>query len=492
MNDQTIFNQNIETNEKNVVQEKKELTLNLQEIEEEHFEENIQDLRYKIAQLLLQKNKDDATELLVQQIKRKYTFHTTRFDEKNEIYYYNQGIYQPEGRTIIREYCRTILQEAYTPQLAGRVEAKIEADTYIEQDQFLKRHYSNKITCLNGIINLDTFELEPFDKNQIFFTKINAKYDPNAKGEKIEQFMHSILPSQEDVLTIYELFGYCLVGGYPIQKIILLIGEGENGKGQLLELLRQFLGNGNYVGIPLQKLEDGDFKEYELFGKLANIGADISDSPLKTTAKIKGLSGGDSINASRKFKNDLTFVNEAKLIFSANKLPKTYDLTHAFFRRWVYIQFPYKFVTEKEMEVNQNKEKLKLKIPNIIKQIMSEEEMSWLLTQSLLGLKRLKENKDFTISQSNDETRKWWIRNSDSFLAFVNECIEQADTELEWIPKDALRRKYQEFCRINKVPPEGDKRIYEVMVREVGAWESQLTEGARIWNGVKFRNLNYV
>lgn len=468
------------------------MDVDLQKIEEEQKEQernNEEQLRTEIYQLLLQKDKDQATEILTQQLTKKHKFYTTRFDEQNEIYYYHEGIYKPEGRTIIKEYCRRILEQAYTTQLANRVEAKIEADSFIEQEKFLRRHYQDKIACLNGIINLNTFELEPFNPELIFFTKINAALNPQAKCEKINYFLESILPSKEDVKTIYELFGYCLMGGYPIQKMILLIGSGENGKGQLLELLRQFLGDGNYCGIPLQKLEDGDFKEYELFRKLANIGADISDSPLKTTAKLKGLSGGDSINASRKFKNDLTFINEAKLIFSANKLPKTYDLSHAFFRRWVYLQFPFKFVTEKEMEFCVKKECLKIKVVDIVKGLLMEDELSGLLNQALAGLTRLKVNKDFTASKSNQETRAWWIRNSDSFLAFVDDCIEQADTELEIISKDLLRKKYQEYCRKFKLLPEGDKHIHEIMVRELGAWEGQqLVDGDRVWKGVKFKS----
>ncbi|MEI7961688.1 MAG: phage/plasmid primase, P4 family [archaeon] len=466
------------------------MEIELTQIQEKEYDTNINQLRQDIYKLLLQKEKDHATEILTTQLKRKYCFYTTRFDEQNEIYYYNEGVYKPEGRTIIKEYCRNILQEAYTTPLASRVEAKIEADTFIEQEKFLIRHYHDKIACLNGIINLKTFELEPFSPKMIFFTKVNAKFDPTKKCEKIDYFLTSILPEIEDTKTIYEVFGYCLHGGYSIQKMVLLIGEGENGKGQLLELLRQFLGEGNYCGIPLQKLEGGDFKEYELFRKLANIGADISDSPLKTTAKLKGLSGGDSINASRKFKNDLTFINEAKLIFSANKLPKTYDLSHAFFRRWVYLQFPFKFVTEKELKSNTKEDNLKIKVPEIVKGLLTENELSGLLNQALIGLSRLFVNKDFTASKSNKETRNWWVRNSDSFLAFCDEILEPTETELEWITKDVLRKHYQKYCRTHRLMPEGDKHIHEIMVRDVGAWESQLSDESRerVWKGIKFKS----
>lgn len=447
----------------------------------------IRTLREQLLQLLIKKEKDQVTEILVQKLQKETQFYATRFDEKSELYHYEQGIYIPNAKSFIKEYCRRILEEAYTEHLSNRVIAKIEADNYIKQEELLKRHYSNKVCCENGILNIQTRELTEFDPKLIFLSKLPIIYDPEAKCPEIDKFFSEILPDQNDVLTIKEWFGNCLQGGYPIQKIGLFIGEGANGKGQTLHLQRKMLGETNCSGIPLQKLENMDFKEAELFSKFANIGADISDQPLKETSKLKGLSGGDWINASRKFQKDLGFVNEAKLLFSANKLPKTYDLTDAFFRRWIYIVFPYQFKTQTEINaLPEHKRKIcKLKTDDVIEKILTPEELSGLLNESIDGLTRLNEQGDFTSSKTNEETKLWWVRNSDSCLAF---CWEELEENPEaWMTKDDFRKEYLKYCRKNKISAEGDKHIHEILTRKIRAWDSQTGEGVRIWNGIKFK-----
>ncbi len=444
-------------------------------------------LREEILQLLIKKEKDEATERLVKKLQERTRFYATRFDEKSELYYYENGIYIPNGKSFVKEFCRIILAGAYTEYLANRVIAKIEADNYIDQKELLKRHYPNKICCENGILDLETLELTEFDQNKIFLSKIPIFYDPYARCLEIEKFFSEILPDKNDVKTLKEWFGNCLMGEYPIQKIGLFIGEGANGKGQTLELLRKMLGEGNCSAIPLQKLQEMDFKESELFNRFANIGADISDQPLKETSKIKGLSGGDLINASVKFKNDLVFMNEAKLIFSANKLPKTYDLTPSFFRRWTYIVFPFKFLSQKELDETPKHMKsiCKLKKDDVVKKIITQEELSGLLNEALRGLKALMRQGDFTSSKTNEETKTWWIRNSDSCLAFCGEEIEEHPDA--WISKDDFRKYYGVYCRKNKLVAEGDKHIHEILTRQIRAWNSQSGEGERIWNGIRFK-----
>lgn len=448
----------------------------------------IEQFKNNLHNLLATGNKDAATELMVNHLKQKNKFYATRFDERNDIYYYNEGTYHPEGRTHIKEYCRNMLEEAYTEQLANRVCAKIEADNYIDQEKFLKRHYDNEICCKNGILNLETRTIEPFNQEKIFLQKIPITFNPQAQCPAINKFLSEILPSEDDIKTILEIFGYCLIGGYPIQKIILFIGEGANGKGQTLELLRQFLGQKNYASIQLQQLQKNDFKEIELFGKLANIGADISDEPLKETAKLKGLSGGDAHNASVKFKHDVTFINEAKMIFSANKLPKTYDLSFAFFRRWVYLNFPFVFIGQEEQGVlsEEQSKNAKIRTMEIIKKILTKEELSGLLNLALDGIERIRNKGDFTISKSNEETRQWWVRNSDSFLAFCWEEICECPDG--WIGKEDMRKRYQKYCRKNKIVAEGDRHIYEILTREMHAWTEQDSETLqRAWNGITWQ-----
>ena len=71
-------------------------------------------------------------------LKNKEIIFTTRDDIKSECWIYKEGIYIPQAKTYITEITRTILNNKFTPHLLNEVILKIEADTYIEQDEFFK------------------------------------------------------------------------------------------------------------------------------------------------------------------------------------------------------------------------------------------------------------------------------------------------------------------------------------------------------------------
>lgn len=437
----------------------------------------------------------EASERLATLCKMAYTFKTTKVDEVNEVWVFNNGIYVPNGKSVIRELCRGILGEFYTEYIVNLVISKIETDSFIDQDTFFNYNTKNEIAVGNGILNLKTRELAPFNSDKIFFNKINANYVPGAICDMIDTFLSEVLPDRADVNTIYELFGYCLWKEYFIEKGFMLLGNGRNGKGKVLSILKHFLGDGNVAGIPLQKLETGEFKEYGLLNKLANVAGDISNYPLKETNKFKGLTGRDIINASRKFKTDVSFVNYAKLIFATNHLPKTYDLSVGFFDRWVYITFPYTFKPQIEYDQlmlslsDDEKKMIKLMDDHRIDNILDPDQMSGLLNAALDGLDRLFANHSFTSSKSGEETKNFWIKNSDSFLSFVLEYIEHDANS--YIEKEDLRKRYQLYCKKNNVMSEGDKHIREILVRHFTAGEerkgSNPYDQTRAWTGIRFK-----
>ena len=67
-----------------------------------------------------------------------------------------------------------------------------------------------------------------------------------------------------------------------------------------------------------------------LFGKLANLGDDISDSFKEDVAIFKKIATGESIKAENKGKDAFQFIPYAKLIFSAtiSLFNKVFDLTY--------------------------------------------------------------------------------------------------------------------------------------------------------------------
>jgi len=451
---------------------------------------DIERIRKDIIDYYLLQKRTEATELMVRVIKENNFIYTTRNDIKSEIWIYRDGIYIPQGKTYIKEICRILTGVAFTPQLTNQVIAKIEADTYIDEQKFFNNVIVNEIPVQNGILNIYTRELNPFDPKKIFFTKLPIYYNKEKDCPKIKQFFKDIIKNEEDINVIQELFGTTLEKEYRLEKAFMFIGSGRNGKGKAIELIKRFLGIENSCSIPIQELQNDSFRLSELHNKLVNLGADIDYKSLKYTGSFKELTGRDMISAKRKFLPDINFTSFAKQIFCANELPLTYDLSPAFFSRWIILEFPYTFKTKEEIERAEDKTNLKVIDPEIIEHIISEEELSGLLNWALDGLDRTIKNKGFGYSKNTDEVKNLWIRKSDSFNGFLLDCIDY-----DWdsfMSKKELRVLYSNYCRYFKLKPSNDKRIKDILSLQGVAEDREMINDRQeyVWNGLKIKDFS--
>lgn len=456
------------------------------------------DLVKEVMQLLALKQRGKATELIVEYLYEHAIYKTTMVDEKNEIWVYKNGIYEPQGKCYIQEKSREILGDTYTTQLVNQIISKVEADTFIDQDKFFNQQneYPEKIPVLNGILDIKTKEITPFSSEIPYFNKIPIKYEPGVKCDKFINFLKQIVKEENDENIIQELFGYSLLKKYKYKKSFMFEGGGDNGKSQLLKILTEkFLGVENTKEMSLEQIEKDRFIVGELHNKLVNVSADITSSVVENTGMFKNLTGGDAISVSRKFKNTITFVNYAKMIFATNELPISKDNSSGFWGRWVLIEFPHKFLPKKEYDLLSEKEKenVKLAIPNIIDEIIDEEELKGILNWALAGFDRLEKNKEFSDNNSRDETKKKWLMKANSVMAFIDENVEE-DYD-SYIIKNEFKQKYLLYCRENKLSIKSDKVIKFTLEKELGAYSgskyfAEKDKQEYIWNGIKLSNLS--
>jgi putative DNA primase/helicase len=227
------------------------------------------------------------------------------------------------------------------------------------------------IPIKNGLFNIDTNKLEPFNPKIIFTTKIPVIYDSNAKCPNIDKFIKEVMEgrnekeTEENVNLFEEIAGFSLYRDYFIEKAVIFDGYGRNGKTKTQELLRNFIGIENSCSVPLSQLTEDSFSVSELFNKHINVAGDLSNTNLKDTATLQKTVGRDFINAKRKFLIDVKFTNFAKHIFSTNELPKTYATHRGFWDKWILISFNNTFVEKKEFDKLKTDEEKKNKKPLI-------------------------------------------------------------------------------------------------------------------------------
>lgn len=460
-----------------VISSMKGIRLNLEETE----------LKDSVLEDLAVKRRADASESLVFHIERHNYIYTTRDDNQSEMWIYQNGIYVPEGKTYVREFCRKIIGSAYKPQFVNEVIAKIEADTLIEAKEFFNQNYIDEVPVLNGVLNIKTKELSIYNPRKIFFNKLPIYYDPTAKCPKITKHFETVLRNKEDAKVLFELFGYLLLKENRLEKSFMFVGNGRNGKSKTLELVKKFVGVENCSALPLSSMNSESFSLSELFGKMANLSGDLSYMDLKETGVLKQLIGRDEIQTKRKFKRDLNFVNYSKLLFATNELPRIYDMTDGFWTKWILLEFPYKFITQKEYDELPLNERANKKIidTEIIDKISSSEELSGLLNEALNSLDIILEQKEFSYSHGTTEVKDMWIRQSDSFMAFCMDNIEEDYNEK--ISKKDLKKAYMQFCKKYRLRSSTEKSMKITLENMYGVVECRMSDTSHGWDGITLK-----
>lgn len=437
------------------------------------------DTREKYFNLIRDKKWNDATELLCNYVLRNLKIYTTKDDNKPEFWVYEKGVYVPQGKTEVKIVLRELLGKWYSKWIFGKVIDKIEIDTVIDSDEFFKTNYLYELPVQNGILNIIEKKLYPFDEEKIFFNKLPVVYNPENECPTIDKHFEEVLKTPDDKNVLYEVIGFILYKEYFLEKMLMFVGNGRNGKGKTIDLIRRFIGIDNCSGVPLSSLIDNSFRVSELFGKMVNLAGDLSNTSLKDTGMLKQTTGRDLIGAKRKFLNDIKFVNYAKHIFACNELPKVYDKSKGFWSRWMLFEFPYEFISQNEYNALPENERKNKKIldPHHIDKISSDEELSGLLNKALEGLDRILRNKTFSYSTGSDTIKKYWMRKADSFLAFCEDnIISNDDSDIE---KKELRKIYHDYCKNHGVRGCSDKAIAITLQELFG-----VIEGRKYHDGV--------
>jgi putative DNA primase/helicase len=257
---------------------------------------------------------------------------------------------------------------------------------------------------------------------------------------------------------------------------MIFIGPGGNGKSTLERVLLSLLGAENCSSQSIQDLITNRFAIAELHGKLANICADINRTELKSTAKLKGLTGNDLIRAEKKNQHPFQFINHAKLTFSANALPVTPDLSRAYFRRILLVPFVNIFEG-----TNEDK--------NLLSKLTTPEELSGILNWALIGLQRLLTNGDFSNVGTVDEMQHKYELMSDPTTAFLEQCVEIDVDGIE--TKDDFYNAYCHFCHSKGFPAQSNitfsKQLHNQL--QIPLIESRPSSKDRkmCWRGVQLR-----
>ncbi len=391
------------------------------------------------------------------------------------VYEAEEGIYEPHGEAFVEEEAERLLGSWVNNQQVNEIIGKITRRSLARPGEL---ETDPEMLCVaNGIVNLHNGELIPHGPEHYHRTKVDVKYDPSAECDRLDQFFHDIV-EDSDVDTIYRLIAHCVYGEYAAEKAAMLVGDGQNGKSVLLSVIEEFLGQHNVSHRALQEFSDNDFAANDLEGKLANVHPDMGDEMVRDLGTFKKLTGRDTMTADVKYEKPVTFENHATLLFAANRMPAMSEDTHALWRRWIYLNFPYTFDSNDPDAKDETPKRV------LMRELTDEEELEGLLARCVEEISAWYDGRQwFPDIMQPDQVREKMKRASEPVYDFVASCIQMGDED-DYLRKDQVREAYREYARQEGLPTKTANALGEKLLN---LRDYPIEDGRKRINGTRER-----
>lgn len=205
-----------------------------------------------------------------------------------------------------------------------------------------------QINCANGLLNLKTQQLTKHRRENNCTKIIDSNYDVAAKCPNWMTFLYQImLNDQEMVEFLQRAWGYTISGSTKEQKIFMCIGEkGGNGKSVFFEVIKKILG-------PYAIQSDSDIMTLKKNGEaaapsnmiartkgaLAIICNELQEDAILNEAKVKELTGQDTVTARYMYKEFFEFITTGAYWTRTNHPPRIKGNDGGIWRRVCMVPF---------------------------------------------------------------------------------------------------------------------------------------------------------
>ena len=374
------------------------------------------------------------------------------------LHIYQNGVYVAGKNAIMSKMIE------YIPTLKSSQRKEVLDYLELIVDEADYKDTSNYICFKNGIYDITTDELLPFSPEIIVTNKINHNYNPDATSEILETMLNNISCGDAGIRSLLEeMAGYCMYRRNELRKAFILTGDKKNGKSTYLDMVTRMLGDNNISALDLSDLCT-TFRPAEIVGKLANIGDDIGDEFIKNPAIFKKVVSGDRITVEKKGADPFQFSNYAKLLFSANDIPRIKDKSGAVIDRLIIIPFNATF--DKNSPNFDPFIKYKLRKPDVIEAFIQ---------LALDGLCRVLTNQEFTTTEAVTKELEEYELNNNPVLLFFKEhkVIDQTSS--------GAYRDYRMFCVENNYNPMSQIEFSKTVRKTFGCHvEERKIDGKRV------------
>jgi len=330
------------------------------------------------------------------------------------------------------------------------------------------------INLRNGTLEVTSegYNRREFRAEDFLTYQLPFDYNRNAVAPLFRQYLDEVLPDQTSQMVMAEFIGYTLLRNasrrLKLEKALVLVGTGANGKSVFTEIVTAMLGEENVTAYPIHTLADntGYFRA-KAVGKLLNYVSE-SGEKLGDTEALKSLISGEPQMIRLPYKDPFVTANMPKLAFNTNSFPRDVEISDAFFRRFVTVPFSVT-IPEAKQDRELHWKIIQEGLPGVFNWVMA-------------GLDRLLKQKGFTECAAVNKMLERLRKEADSVAMFVEEegyRVGKIGTK-DYTKLRVLYREYVDYCRDT-----GTKALRQVgfknRLEDLGHLVGEYNDGVRVY-----------
>ncbi len=225
------------------------------------------------------------------------------------------------------------------------------------------------LNCMNGTLNLGTYELKPHDRNDYITRLIRVEYDSTADFEEWARFLTQIMNENQGLIVFLQrAIGYSLTGSTREQCLFMPYGSGANGKSTFLEVIADMLceyAERCPTDTLMQKNASGISNDIAMLkGSRFVVASEVEQGRKMAESLVKQMTGQDKISARFMRAEFFSFKPTFKLWIGTNHKPTISGADNAIWRRIKLL--PFNVVIPPEERDKELPEKLRKELPGIL------------------------------------------------------------------------------------------------------------------------------
>lgn len=247
-------------------------------------------------------------------------------------------------RSLVENFARKL-------ESSGKIDATLREARCVKPISCAIDDFDKDAWLLNtptGTIDLRTGERRDNRPEDMITQITGTKFDPNADCPRFRQFLSEIMIGNEALIQyLIRWFGHCLTADIREQILLILYGEGLNGKSVLLDTLRGLMGDYATEAAPdLLIVKHGNEHPCEvadMFGKRLVVASESEKNVTLRLQLIKRITGDANLKARFMRQDYFSFGRTFKTILVTNNKPVIKEDTLAVWRRLKLVPFSANF-----------------------------------------------------------------------------------------------------------------------------------------------------